>query len=345
MESPTSAVVTVVEAQPATLKLTTQAIAVIAENIAMAEQLVRTVLEPEVDYGSTPGLPGMSLWDPGAAKISAAFNCYPEHEVIFHEESDEVVSWMIQAKLMSHQMGTVVATGVGAASTRETKYKYRWVPDPQSYGYTPAQIQDLKTKSKNDRTTYRIQNPEYGELVNTLLQMAAKRSEVDAVKNLPGVGSALRKLLGGKRLEHEPDWPRFWGMVKSIGITEGTVHTILKVSSMKDWAAKGRTLDEAIETLARTAFAIVKSMQSKTAFSEATPAPAAGKAPQGMDPQDLTKDDFPDTSVLIACAKSFWKLDEPEMWKELNYDNQKNFQDAGVETAWQCWKKLRDARI
>ena len=349
MEKRESALATV-EAQPAVLKLTPQAIAVIAENIAMAEQLVGSVLEAEVDYGRIPGLPGMSLFDPGAAKISAAFNCHPDHEVLFHEESDEVISWTIQAKLVSHQVGAVVATGMGAASTRETKYKYRWVPDPENYGCTPAEIKDLKTKPKDGKTTYRIQNPEYGELVNTLLQMASKRAEVDAVKNLPGVGSALRKLFGGKKLEHEPDWPRFWGMVKNIGIAEGAVHTILKVSSMKDWVAQGRTLDEAIETLARTAFSIVRSMQKKAGFGNEPDAPEVKKVVveppvDKMEPQDLTEDDFPDASMLIAYAKFHWGLDGPEIWEELNYDSQKNFQDAGVETAWQCWKKLRDARI
>ena len=41
---------------------------------------------------------------------------------------------------------------------------------------------------------YRVENPEYGEQVNTIAQMAAKRAETDAAKTLPGVASALRRL-------------------------------------------------------------------------------------------------------------------------------------------------------
>ena len=64
-----------------------------------------------------------------------------------------------------------------------------------------------------------------------------------------------------------------------------------------------------------------------------------------MDPRDLTEEDFPDASMLITYAKSHFELKEPEMWKELSYTSLKNFQAAGIETPWECWKKLRDARI
>ena len=330
----------------ATPKLTSQAIAVISENIAMAEQLVSIVLEKDVDYGHTPGTRGMGLWDPGAAKICAAFSCYPDHEVIFHEETDQVISWMIQSKLVSHQIGKVVATGVGAASTRETKYKYRWVPDPENYGYTPAQIEDLKTKKRDGATTWRIQNPEYGELVNTLLQMAAKRSEVDAAKNLPGVGSALRKLFEGGKLESEPDWPRFWGQVKNIGLTEEAVHTILKVSSMKEWVGQGHTLDEAIIALARTAFTIVKAMQQKTKFGEESSRkqeapPAEVPEPlKGKTPADITEGDVPGIDSLYQLCHIFWGMQPLDACKELGYSTAAGAA-AGIDNPWSAWLEIK----
>lgn len=339
-----------VETRPvATPKLTSQAIAVIAENIKLAEQLVSSVLEKDVDYGQTPGTRGMGLWDPGAAKICAAFSCYPDHDVIFHEETDQVISWMIQSKLVSHQMGKVVATGVGAASTRETKYKYRWVPDPENYGYTPAQIEDLKTKKRDGATTWRIQNPEYGELVNTLLQMAAKRSEVDAAKNLPGVGSALRKLFGGGKLESEPDWPRFWGQVKNIGLTEEAVHTILKVTSMKEWVGKGHTLDEAIITLARTAFNIVKTMQQKTKFGEErsgkqeAPPAEAPEPLKGKVPDDITEDDVAGLDSLYRLCHIFWGMQPLDVCKELGYSTTADAA-AGIDNTWNAWLEIRGVK-
>jgi hypothetical protein len=43
----------------------------------------------------------------------------------------------------------------------EYKYKYRWVKDPESYGYSQEQKKELKTRSgyKENEIMYRINNP------------------------------------------------------------------------------------------------------------------------------------------------------------------------------------------
>lgn len=245
--------VSVVEATPPALelRLTETAIQTIQHNIEMAQKLVIGVLENDIDYGRTPGTPTASLWDPGAAKIMAAFNCYSGHQVLYHTEEDNLISWCIEAQLISRQSQQVIATGVGAASTRETKYKYRWVDKPEEFGYDLEQIKKLKTKQSGRGVLFRIENPEYGELVNTLFQMAAKRAEVDGTKSLPGVGSALKKLFSGgiKSTRKEPDWGGFWGRVAQLGLSEQQVHEMLGVTSVNQWIAQGKTLDQAIRTL------------------------------------------------------------------------------------------------
>jgi hypothetical protein len=45
-------------------------------------------------------------------------------------------------------------------------------------------------------------------------------------------------------------WNWFWGVkVKELGLTSAEVHTRLGVTSVKDWTAQGRTLDEALKLL------------------------------------------------------------------------------------------------
>jgi hypothetical protein len=78
--------------------------------------------------------------------------------------------------------------------------------------------------------------------------MAAKRSEVDAAKSLPSVGSALRKLFTGKQRPNE-DWSRFWTSTKNMGLSQDQVHAILNVKSMKEWVDIGKNLDDAILTI------------------------------------------------------------------------------------------------
>jgi len=261
----------VIETAP--LELTETAIQTIQHNIGLAQKLVVSVLEKDIDYGRTPGTPANALWDPGAAKVMAAFNCYSGHQVIYHTEEENLISWCIEAQLISRQSQQVVATGVGAASTRETKYKYRWVEKPEEFGYDLEQAKKLKTKQSGYKVLFRIENPEYGELVNTLFQMAAKRAEVDGVKSLPGVGSALKKLFSGgiKDTRKEPDWAGFWGRVAQLGLSEERVHEILGVTSVNQWIAQGKTLDQAIK------FISGKLAPGAQATKEAPPAELEGE--------------------------------------------------------------------
>ncbi|MDP2662352.1 MAG: hypothetical protein Q8R28_16660, partial [Dehalococcoidia bacterium] len=260
--------------------------------------LVTTVLEDGIDFGQTPGTQGKGLWDPGAAKIIRAFKLHVEHHVIFHEESDDLVSWTIEARLVDNA-GHIVGTGLGAASTRETKYKYRWVPKPEEFGYAKEQVDDLKTKvGYGNVTLYRIENPEYGELVHTLLAMAAKRSEGDAAKSLPGVGSALRKLFDKKPMDNprkEPDWAGFWSRVAQMGLAEADVHGMLGVKSIKEWLEQGKDLDEAIKTLARK-------MADRSAKVSAGPVGAPDSSP---DDTMATKDELNALGTRIMAKKGF----------------------------------------
>jgi hypothetical protein len=238
----------IVESRPLPVKLSEEAIAITISNMQMAEKLVFKVLERDVDYGKLPGLPGESLFDPGAQKLANAFNTYPKHNVLFCEETDNRISYTMETQLISRDSQQVVGSGIGAASTMEPKNKYRWVRDPENYGYSVEEIQTLKTRGNEDAPQYRILNPEYGELVNTIAQMAAKRSEVDATKSLPGVGSALKKLFTGKQ-RPDIDWDRFWANAKNMGLNQDQVHAILNVKSMKEWLSKGKTLNDAVKEI------------------------------------------------------------------------------------------------
>ncbi|GAI52736.1 unnamed protein product, partial [marine sediment metagenome] len=71
-EQPTTAV-EIIEAAPVPIRLTPEAIEITKQNIALCEQLVSEVLEGDIDWGQIPGIAQPNLWDPGAAKIMAAF--------------------------------------------------------------------------------------------------------------------------------------------------------------------------------------------------------------------------------------------------------------------------------
>lgn len=235
------------EAQ-ALVKLSDEQIEAISLSISQAEKLVATVLEPGIDFGIHPGTSSMALRESGGSKIANAFNCYPEHTILHIREDDEVISYLIQVKLIHRGTGRVVAIGVGACSTMETKYAYRWVDNPGEYGLDKSSL-----KYDNRKKKWRIPNPDTEDLGNTILKMASKRAEIDAAQSLPGVSSALKKLFmgkGRKPQDETPNWQTFWGEVSALGLSEDDVHQLLGIKSMKDWLSKGKSLNEAVQSLA-----------------------------------------------------------------------------------------------
>ena len=234
------------------LTITEQSIARIRAELAFSDALVDQVLEPGIDYGLHPGTRSQALKDPGANTLINSFGCYPKAEVLFREVNEDRISYVIDITLISRADGLVKSTGTGAASTKETKYGYRWVADPESYGYDRA---GLKKKGQGQGQVYRIVNPEWSELENTILKMARKRAEVDAAMALPGVSrfiAALNAGVQGSRRAGPPseDWSGFWSRARALGFDNDQVHEILGVKSMKEWTDQGQTLADAVRKLA-----------------------------------------------------------------------------------------------
>jgi hypothetical protein len=161
--------------------------------------VVMTRMDRGIHYGIIPGTQGESLWDPGAATLMNVSRTRTRYEVLRVREEDDghvvifvgcdLVYWPSEA---GGQSGVVVASGVGAASSHETKYAYRWVQESD----VPAGLDKaaLKTRPRDRSVQYRIPNPDLGDLWNTLFKMAAKRADVDAAQHLPGVSEALARI-------------------------------------------------------------------------------------------------------------------------------------------------------
>lgn len=265
----------------------------------------------------------------------AAFNCYPEPTILRVVENEEFISYIIQSRLISRQTGNVVGNGIAAASTRETKHKYRWAENPEEEGY-PRE----KLKKKGDK--YRIPNPEYGDLVNTIVKMAAKRSEVDAAESLPGVGSALRKLFQRQMPKAGEEWKHFWGKIRQIGLTDKETHSILGVASMKDWLQQGKTLDEALDILMAGQPQIVPEGIINDALEQKVIAKADEVKPEKPKPEKPKRD--PETIKTIqelykACYED-WVMQPLEVIHDLGYKNQIDITELPKE----CYLKIRAVR-
>lgn len=58
----------------------------------------------------------------------------------------------------------------------------------------------------------------------------------------------------------------------------------------------------------------------------------------------ITEEDVPDGFALEKVANEVWGLQPAKLWPDLNYKSVRNFEDAGVEKAWDCFLKLKSVR-
>lgn len=222
-------------------QVSADSVAEVSRSLALFQEKVAALLVPVRDYGKIPGVEGQGLFDSGANLVMGAFEVFPgQRRMVNLEVREGLISVIMEVPLIHRETGKEVASGIGAASTLETKHKYRWVDNPEDWGYGEESQQRLQTRERWGKQQYRIRNPEPDDLINTLVKMASKRAEVDAALSLPGVPSALKDL--GDR----DQWHTFWGECTRMGLTEEEVHQALGVKSVKHYLAAGHTQQDAI---------------------------------------------------------------------------------------------------
>lgn len=158
------------------------------DNYRALSEVLRKQMRRGYHYGKFAGWTKDQLLEPGASLILNGFSIYADPVRIDRAEDDEGhyrYNIVVHLKPLGRP-DAVVAAGVGSASTREVKYAYRWVPENEVPRDLPKD--DLRSKpGYGGKTIFRVPNEDVGDLENTVLKMATKRAEIDAVNHLPGV--------------------------------------------------------------------------------------------------------------------------------------------------------------
>lgn len=342
-ENPGTAVTTRKSAEVATqatpLTISPEYVQQQRRSLALLQTMVRDVLVRGRDYGSVPGVPSDFLWDPGASQIIASFSCHVgERRLKSLVDDGEKIAVIIEVPLLSFSTGNEVGSGIGAASTLETKNKYRWVENPKEWGYNDEALKTVKSELRDGKTKWRIPNPEHDDLLNTIIKMASKRAEVDAATGLPGVSAALRELFekkGTAGKKSEDDWSTIWSKLKQLGMSDEDVDGIFG-DSLKEWVAQGHTKADILPTAEKW---LTKNRPPKEApkappASQAEP-PAPGNTGKAKrDPESLKS-----LVDLFNAAIKDWPQaykTKADILKDLGFETQ---EDISI-TPPQCYRML-----
>ena len=148
--------------------------------VNLMQDVMRKTMFDGTHYGKIPGTQSISLYKAGAEKLMATFRLAadPETEDL---SRDGEIHYRVKVRLLSPS-GQFLGAGIGECSSREDKYAWRAMVCQEEFDATPENRRRVKFVKYSGRVEQKKQvrtNP--SDVANTILKMAKKRAQVDAV--------------------------------------------------------------------------------------------------------------------------------------------------------------------
>jgi len=162
------------------------AIAETMQKISIFQTVIQKNLKQDHDYGVIPGTQKPTLYKPGAEKILMLMGLTSEYEVTEKVQDYENGFFAFTVKAILTRNGVKITEGLGHANTKESRYTNRWVTEskiPEGIDKSTLKTRQKESKFKEGEyyTEYLLENSDSFTLANTVLKMAKKRAQVDAV--------------------------------------------------------------------------------------------------------------------------------------------------------------------
>lgn len=148
--------------------------------VNLMQDVMAEVMRDGVHYGTIPGTKSKSLYKAGAEKLMATFRLAAKPEVEDLSEGGEI-AYRVTVNLLSAN-GAFIGAGIGECSSAEDKYSWRASVCDEEFDVTPENRRRIKFSKYQGRVEKKKQvrtNP--ADVANTILKMAKKRAQVDAV--------------------------------------------------------------------------------------------------------------------------------------------------------------------
>jgi hypothetical protein len=160
------------------------AVADIISHVAMVQEVMRSVMKPDVHYGKIPGTPKPTLYKPGAELLGMTFHIAPSFQTEDLSTAD-MVRYRVTCVGTHQGTGTVMGEGKGEASSSEEKYKWRKAICDEEFEATPIHLRRDKFGKAQGGGFYKQKQvrTEPADLANTVLKMAVKRAQIAMILN------------------------------------------------------------------------------------------------------------------------------------------------------------------
>lgn len=186
------------EAQPKSAEM------ILAQRQSIA-RCMQTAMVKDVDFGTIPGTPKPTLYKPGAEKLLSMFHLAAKPEVEDLSTPD-TIRYRVRVIITEIGSGRYLGEGVGEASSAETKYQWRAAVCKQEWEETAPDRRRRKWKNGSGGA-YTIDQvrAEMEDVANTVLKMAKKRAQIDAVLTVTAASDVFSQDLEDLPPEMVPD--------------------------------------------------------------------------------------------------------------------------------------------
>lgn len=150
------------------------------QKVRAMQAVIKSTLTAEHDYGVIPGTSKPTLLKPGAEKILMVFGLTSEYDFLDKIEDYDKGFFSYSMKCILSKNGVKITEGVGQANTYEGKHRWRWIKE-SDIPPTMAKETLVSRQNKWGKTEYKMENDDPYTLCNTVLKMAKKRAQIDAV--------------------------------------------------------------------------------------------------------------------------------------------------------------------
>ena len=152
------------------------------QKINQWQGLVQSNLKDGKDYGIIPGTSKPTLFKPGAEKIVMLGKLRSTFDILDETKDYEKEFFQFEVRWNLWAGENLICQGVGLCSSKEDKYRYRWVSEKKLPSNIKKDNLVYRTKSGQygEYKQYRIENEDICSIANTILKMAKKRALIDA---------------------------------------------------------------------------------------------------------------------------------------------------------------------
>jgi hypothetical protein len=142
----------------------------------------------------------------GADMTNMAWGVRGEAEVVHSVEQPDAAepyfAYAIKVNLFHIGTGNIVGSAVGYCSSKEVKFRYRWIKETDikdDPAFADVDISQCKSKvfgyGGSQTKKYRVINPDLGDIAPTIFMMAEKRGYVKATRRLYGISELFNQSL------------------------------------------------------------------------------------------------------------------------------------------------------